>query len=391
VEHRFDFGFKSNIEYLAGVTNLTKKGESLMTSEKIRVDAEKLVNFSAKALQKLGVPEEDAQITARILVATDLRGVESHGVAHLNTFYAKRIRAGIINLNPKPKIFSQTPVAATMDGDQGLGFVIGHHAMIEAINRAQRIGAGFIAVRNSTHFGAAAYYAMMALEHDMIGISVTHSPSSRLVVAPGSTKPILGTNPFAVAAPAGKKPPFVLDMATSVVAGGKLEIARKEGKSIPEGWVIDKEGKAITDPTIGLHTDIGFLPLGGTPTLGGYKGFGLGVVVDILCGVLSGSSSSAVHEIIPAATAIGNDANHFFGALRIDSFLPIEKFKQSMDEMIGAFEALPTLPGVKKIYVAGGYEATIEKDRKDNGIPLQAKVIQDLQELANELGIEYNL
>jgi len=358
-----------------------------MVTKSGTVDAKKLTDFAAEALQRLGVPEEDAQITARILVATDLRGVESHGVAHLNTFYARRIRLGIINLNPKPKIFSRTPATATMDGDRGLGFVIGHHAMTEAIHRAEKTGAGFVAVRNSTHFGATAYYAMMALERDMIGVAMSHGIA--IVVAPGSTKPAVSTNPLAVAVPAGKKPPFVLDMATSVVAGGKLEIARREGVSIPEGWAIDKEGKPITDPTKFVYDEGGLLPLGGTPTLGGYKGFGLGVLVDILCGMLSGSSASILWKDTLEERRSAGD--HFFGALRIDSFLPVENFKKSMDEMIEAFEALPTLPGVKKIYAAGGYEAEIEKDRKANGIPLHPSVVASLQELAKELGIEYDL
>ncbi len=353
-----------------------------MTTERIRVDAKKLTDFSTKALQKLGVPEEDAQITARILVATDLRGVDSHGIVSLAPFYVKGIKEGRINVKPKMKVFSQGPATATVDGDQGLGFVIGHHAMTEAIHRAEKTGAGFIAVRNSTHFGAAACYAMMALERDMIGIAITNSVPE--VVAPGSTKPAVGTNPLAVAVPAGKKPPFVLDMATSVVAAGKLRTAQREGTSIPEGWAVDKEGKPLTDPTKRVLGEGGLLPLGGTPTLGGYKGFGLGVLVDILCGVLSGSFAS----ILRGAT-IGTD--HFFGALRIDSFLPVENFKKSMDEMIEAFEALPKLPGVKKIYVAGGYEAEIEKDRKANGIPLYPSVVASLQELAKELGIEYDL
>ena len=189
-----------------------------MTAERTRVDAKKLTDFAIGALQKVGVPEGDAQITARILVATDLRGVDTHGVAHLGG-YIRGIRSGNINVNPKPKIFSQAPSTATMDGDQGFGFVIGHRAMMDAIHRAEKTGAGFITVRNSTHFGAAACYAMMALEHNMIGVAATNGPTG--VVAPGSTKPAVGTNPLAVAVPAGKKPPFVLDMATSVVAVGK--------------------------------------------------------------------------------------------------------------------------------------------------------------------------
>jgi len=359
-----------------------------MATERTRVDAEKLINFSTKALQRLGVPEEDAQITARILVATDLRGVDSHGIVSLVPFYVRGIQGGRINAKPETRVFNQAPSTATMDGDQGLGFVIGHHAMMEAIHRAEKTGAGFIAVRNSTHFGAAAGYAMMALERDMIGIAMTNPVPE--VVAPGSTKPAVGTNPLAVAVPAGKKPPFVLDMATSVVAAGKLRVAVKEGAFIPKGWAIDKEGKPVTDPTKRVRGEGGLLPLGGTPKFGSYKGFGLGVLVDILCGVLSGSSASILRRATKGgATPIGTD--HFFGALRIDSFLPVENFKKSMDEMIEAFEALPKLPGVKKIYAAGGYEAEIEKDRKANGIPLNAKVIQELQELAKELGIEYDL
>jgi len=359
-----------------------------MTIERTRIDAEKLINFSTKALQKLGVPEEDAQITAHILVTTDLRGVDSHGVNHLASFYIKGIKEGRINVKPETKIFSQAPSTATMDGDQGLGFVVGHRAMMEAIHRAERTGAGFIAVLNSNHFGAAGCYAMMALEHDMIGIAMTNARTTSMV-APGSTKPAIDTNPLAVAVPAGKKPPFVLDMATSVVAGGKLEIARREGTSIPEGWAIDKEGKPITDPTKRVRGEGGLLPLGGTPKLGGYKGFGLGVLVEILCGVLSGSFASIPKESPPEAR--GKAGDHFFGALRIGSFLPVENFKKSMDEMIEAIEALPTLPGVKKIYTAGGYEAEVEKDRKANGIPLHSKVIEEFQELAKEVGIEYDL
>jgi LDH2 family malate/lactate/ureidoglycolate dehydrogenase len=168
-----------------------------------------------------------------------------------------------------------------------------------------------------------------------------------------------------------------------------LEIARREGTSIPEGWAIDKEGEPLTDPTKRVRGGGGLLPLGGTPKLGSYKGFGLGVLIEILCGILSGASASIVTESPPETR--GNFANHFFGALRIDSFLPLENFKKSMDEMIEAFEALPKLPGVKKIYTAGGFEAEIEKDRKANGIPLSPKVVQELQELAKELDIEYNL
>jgi len=348
------------------------------------IDVQKLTDFSVKVLRKLGVPEEDAQITARMLVASDLRGVDSHGVAHL-TLYAGWIQQGIINLNPKLEISSQAPSTAIMDGDKGLGFVVGYHAMGEAIRRAEKTGAGFVAVRNSTHFGASAYYAMMALEYNMIGLSMTSC--APCVVPPGSRVSGVGTNPLAVAVPTGKKPPFVLDMATSVVAGGKVEIALRKGTPMPQGWVLDNEGKPVTDPTkVKFGSGGGLLPLGGTPQMGGYKGFGLAIAVDILCGILSGSAASLLVQRRPEDDSGGD---HFFGAIRIDGFLPIDQFKKAMDKMIEAIGNLPTLPNCKEVLVAGGYEAKIEKDRRANGIPLHPKVIQELQELAKEVGIEY--
>ncbi len=361
------------------------------SEQRVRVDSTKLEAFSAKALEKLGVPAEDAKITAKILVATDLRGVESHGVAHLYPFYSKRIRAGLINPNPNIEITSTFPSTALMNGDQGIGFIVGYRAMNEAIKRAEKTGAGFVAVRNSTHYGAAAYYPMMALEHNMIGFTATHSTTSKFVVTPGSPKPVLGTNPFAVAAPAGAKPAYVLDMATAVVAGGKFEIARNLGKDIPEGWAIDAQGNPVTDPFYGQKNKMGILPLGGTPAMGAYKGFGLGVLVDILCGVLSGSCSSVVMGDDIPKEKVGNDANHFFGAIRVDSFISVDAFKKSMDEMVEAFESLPTYEGVDKVYVAGGMEEKIRADNLANGIPLQAKVVDDLKKLADELSIDYDL
>ncbi len=365
-----------------------------MSTERIRVDAEKLRLFSTKALQKVGVPKEDAETTAGILLTTDLRGVDTHGVAHLAR-YVERIKMGHINPKPQIKIVSQTPSAASVDGDFGLGFVVGHRAMTEAMDRAEKTGVGSTAVRNSTHYGASACYAMMALEHDMIGIAMTTANNQPLVVAPGSREPATGANPLALAAPAGKKAPFVLDMAASVIANSKLEMAIREGRSIPEGWVIDKDGKPVTDPTKRVIGVGGILPLGGTPELGGYKGFGLAVLQDILCGVLSGSSASILWEKAPKTREElrrgGYTSCHFFMALRIESFLPVENFKRSMDEMIAAFEALPTLPGFKAIKVAGGYEAEIEEDRRANGIPLHFRVVEGLQKLAKDVGIEYDL
>jgi len=209
------------------------------------VDAGRLTDFAAKALQKMGVPGEDARITARILVATDLMGVDSHGVAHLVPFYIRRIKDGLINVKPQIKLFSYAPSAAIMDGDEGLGFVVGYRAMTEAIHRAETTGSGFVSVRNSTHFGAGANYSIMALEHDMIGISLTQGGKG--VVAPGSRGKGVGLNVISVAVPAKEEAPFVLDMATGVVAGGKLELAARNNTPIPEGWAVDMDGNPVTE------------------------------------------------------------------------------------------------------------------------------------------------
>ncbi len=356
-----------------------------MAVEGKRVDVEKLTNFSAKVLEKLDVPPEDAMVTARMLVASDLRGVDSHGVAHLKPFYVKWIQTGLINVKPDIKIFSQAPATAVMDGDQGLGFVVGYRAMMEAIHRAEITGAGFVAVRNSTHFGAGAYYAMMALSRDMIGISL--SQGGRGIVAPGSRGKGVGSNLISIAVPAKKEAPFVLDMATGVVAGGKLELARRNGTPIPEGWAVDMDGNPVTDATKVTGGTGGILPLGGTPQLGVYKGFGLTVAVDILCSTLSRGLTVPERESGPS---VQGKANHFFGALCIDSFMPTDEFKKRMDDMIKAHHGLPKAPGVDRIYLAGEVEQETEKHRRQ-GIPLHPKVIASLQEVAKELNIEYNL
>jgi len=356
-----------------------------MTKKAGTIDHRNLTNFTIRALKKFGVPDEAAQITADMLVLTDLRGVDSHGVARLASIYINGLKEGRINPNPKPVISSQAPATVVIDGDRGLGFVIGHQAMTEAMRLAETEGIGFVSVRNSTHYGACASYVMMALEHDMIGISMTDAPLA--VAPPGSNMPGIGTNPLAVAVPTGDKPPFILDMATSVVAAGKLEIARREGKSLPEGWAIDKEGNPLKDPEKRVRGEGGLLPLGGEPILRSYKGFGLAMVVEILCGMLAGMPAT----ILKLAPELRGTAGHFFGAIKVSSFSPLEDFKKSMDEMLEAIHKLPTLPGVEKIYTAGDYEAEIEKDRRANGIPLHPIVVSSLKEMAEEIGIEYDL
>jgi L-2-hydroxycarboxylate dehydrogenase (NAD+) len=349
-------------------------------------DPQKLIEFAARVLQKLDVPENDAYITARLLVATDLRGIESHGVAHLGPFYARRIKEKLINPRPNIKLYSRSPATAVIDGDRGLGFVVGHRAMLEAIDRAASVGAGFVTVRNSTHCGASSMYALMALPRNMIGISLTTGGIGMEV--PGSRGRGSGINVISFAAPSEKEAPFVLDMATTVVAGGKLELALRSGQNIPAGWAVDRSGELITEPKR-YYTDKGaLLPLGGTPSLGSYKGFGLAVMVEILCSLLSGALP--IPQIADQPDSEGR-ANQFFGALKIDSFVPVEEFKKSMDSMIDTFHNLPKAEAVDKIYLAGEMEYALEKERRQHGIPLHQSVIDSLRKLAEELGLECDI
>ena len=341
-----------------------------------RIDHEKLTAFTARAFKKMGVPEEDAWSTARILVATDLRGIDSHGMARLG-HYILGLKEGRINPTPEIKVLSSAPATAVVDGDRGLGFVVGQRAMMEAIRRAEAVGAGFITVRNSNHYGAGGNYSMMALQYNMIGISMTASP--RGMEVPGSRGRGAGINVISIAAPAGRETPFVLDMATTVVAAGKMEIAVRDNKNVPEGWAVDTEGKPLLNPTK-YGQEGALLPLGGNIKTGAYKGFGLTVAVDILCRVLSGTAGNSM--------TLGN---HFFGALRIDSFLPTEDFKKAMDDMVQTYRSLPKAPGVDRITIAGEPEQAIENERRKNGIPLHPVVRAALQKMAGEIGIKYDL
>ena len=346
------------------------------------IDPGKLAAFAAEALMKTGVPEEDAKITANILVAADLRGVDSHGVAHLGPFYIKRIKEGLVNIKPNIKMFSNSNTTVLMDGDQGLGFVVGYRAMEKAIKLAEAHGSGFVAVKNSTHFGAGAYYAMMALPHNMLGFSLTQGGKG--VVAPGTRGRGIGLNVLSVAVPSGKKVPFVLDMATGVVAGGKLELAARNNTSIPEGWAVDIDNNPVTEVS---KVTGGILPLGGTPALGVYKGFGLTTLIDILCSVLSGGPS--IPERVGDLAKPGL-CNHFFGALNVSGFMPADKFGVGMEVMIDALHNLPKAKGVDRLYVNGEMEASIE-EKRSKCIPLHPSVIQTLKDVAEELGLEYNL
>ena len=354
-----------------------------IAADSIRVDHQKLRSFATLVFQGLGVPETDAAIAASVLVAADLRGVDSHGVVRLNAsgWYVKALREGLMNPKPQIRIVEETPTSALVEGDGGLGMVVGSQATELAIKKARDAGVGLVVARNSRHFGMAAYYSMLALPHDMIGLSMTNA--GRQVVPTFGREAKYGTNPLSLAAPAGEEPPFVLDMATTTAAAGKLEIATRLGESIPLGWALDEEARPTTDSRVAQRARK-LLPLGATREGGSHKGYGLAVMIEILSGVLSGTVAAQS----PPSLGI---RGHFFGAINIASFRPVEAFKRDMDNLLRDLKGTPRAEGQERVFVAGEIEHETAQDRSKNGIPLHSSVIKGLRELSQQLSIPYDL
>jgi LDH2 family malate/lactate/ureidoglycolate dehydrogenase len=297
---------------------------------------------------------------------------------------------------PEEKVVSESATAALIDAGAGLGQPVSYRAMKLAIEKAAAYGTGFVAVRNSNHYGIAGYYAMMALDGDMIGISMTNA--AVLVVPTFGRDARLGTNPIAVAAPAGQERPFVLDMATSTVPRGKLEVYNRQQKPLPGGWATDETGTPTTDAAQVLDNLLarrggGLLPLGGAgELLGGHKGYGLALLVDLLSGVLPGAGYA---DNIYLKTAEGKplpaNVGHFFGALKVEAFRPLDEFKATMDDIIRRLKETPKAEGTDRIYIHGEKEYEEAERRAQEGIPLGPKVEADLRSIAQELDVEYDL
>jgi len=336
----------------------------------------------------MGCSAQHAQLSADVLLKSDLRGIDSHGVARL-TGYVRLWEKKRINTNPDIKIVYETPTTATVDGDAGLGLVVAPFAMRVAIEKAEKYGSGWVSVRNSNHFGIAGYHALMAVEKDMIGFAMTNA--SPLVSPTYSSERLLGTNPMCYAFPAGKYPPLIVDMATSAAANGKLEIAQRAGKHVPEGWIQDKEGNPTTDAHA-LKSGGALLPLGSDPEHGSHKGFGLSATVDILSAVLSGANYGPwvppfVAFLEPPTDPVGMGIGHFVGAMRVDGFRPVAEFKSHLDNWIERFKSSKTIDPNQKVIIPGEPETEAEANRKANGIPLVDAVVNDLNELAMRFNI----
>ena len=347
-----------------------------------------LRDFTRNVFISMGCSSEHATLAADVLLLADLRGIDSHGVARL-TGYVRLWEKQRINPTPDIKIVHETPTTATVDGDAGLGLVVAPFAMQVAIEKAEKYGSGWVSVRNSNHFGIAGYHALMAVRKDMIGFAMTNA--SPLVAPTFSNERLLGTNPMCYAFPAGKYPPVIVDMATSAAANGKLEIAQRLGKQVPEGWIQDKEGNYTTDPHA-LKTGGSLLPLGSDREHGSHKGFGLSATVDILSAVLSGANYGPwvppfVAFLEPPTDPVGLGIGHFLGAMRVDGFRPVDEFKAHLDNWVERFKSASTIDPLQKVIIPGEPELEAETDRRKNGIPIVDAVANDLNELAGKLGI----
>ncbi len=347
-----------------------------------------LKDFVFKVFMKMGCPTEQAELASNTLISADLRGVDSHGVARLSG-YVRLWEAGRINPNPKIEIVHETPSTAVVNGDAGLGLVVGPASMKIAMDKARNVGTGWVSVKNSNHFGIAGYHSMLALKEDMIGISMTNA--SPLVAPTWSKEQMLGTNPIAVAIPAGNEPPFVADFATATAANGKLEILQRKGGKAPTGWVQDKEGFSSTDP-YELKNGGALLPLGSDREHGSHKGYCLGSIVDIFSAVLSGASygpwAPPFVSFLPVADDMpGEGLGHFFGAMRIDAFQPKDHFKSHMDQWIKRFRSASAVDDQESVLVPGDPERIIEQERINTGIDLLKPVEDDLKSLAEKFEI----
>ena len=346
------------------------------------INHEKLTRFVSRSFEKLGVPAGDAEIAANVLVASDLRGVDTHGVIRFNphAWYVKWLRDGVMTAKPNIRVIKENASTALLDADNGMGFVAGHRAMELAIKKARESGVGIVTVRNSRHYGMSAYYSMLALPHDMIGIAMTNA--SRQVVPTFGREARFGTNPISFAIPAQHEQAFVLDMATTTAAAGKLELAIRLGKPVPTGWALNEKAEPTTDPKVAQQARR-LLPLGGSRESGSHKGYGLGILVEILCGVLTGT--------LTALNPNQEPRGHFFGAIDPSAFRPAAEFKADMDRLIRELKSTPPVEGESRVYVAGEIEFDTAEERSERGIPLHSSVLKGLRDVAAQLGVPYDL
>jgi len=356
-------------------------------SEKFTV--EELHSLVYKIFHKAGCRPVDADHIAQVLIAAELRGIPSHGIVRIKD-YIGLYQKGRMNMQPDIKIVHESPSTALIDGDNGPGIVVAMEAMKTAIAKAETAGSGWVAVRNSNHFGIAGFYSLLAAEKDMIGIASTNA--NPLVAPTFSVDRLLGTNPIAFAIPGKEERPFVADFATTPIARGKLEIMEKQGKTAPDGFIQDAEGKMTTDPSV-LKRGGAILPLGGDYEHASYKGYCMGAMVDILSAVVPGANFGPfvppqVAYLEPKSESPGSGLGHFFGAMRLDAFRPAEEVKEYMDMWIRTFRNAKSIDKNTNVRIPGEPEFEKEQELRKNGISIIPQVWEELVKCAASLGLD---
>jgi LDH2 family malate/lactate/ureidoglycolate dehydrogenase len=331
-----------------------------------RYDWKKLIAFCASLFERAGVPAADSKVVAESLVQADLRGVDSHGVVRTD-IYLRRLEAGMINTDGKMEVNSDGPVTL-LDGNNHFGAVVGTKALELTLDATKKFGNAVVGVKGSNHFGTCAFYLQQAIRQDVIMIVLSNA--SQTMPPTGGIRPFIGTNPFSIGIPAGKYNPFILDMATSVVARGKIIVAAQKGESIPEGWAVDKSGNPTTDAEAALEGSV--LPLGGA------KGYAISMFIDILCGVLTGAGFGKYVNNMYENWQEPQNVGHFFMAFDITRFMPIDQFKARVDRYFDEIKAEPKAPGVNEILIPGEIEHRFTQERMAKGIELPPSVEQEL-------------
>ena len=344
----------------------------------MKYDIKVLSKFGIDVMIKAGLDEKEAGLFIDSLTFADLRGIGSHGLARLIT-YSKRVESGIVAKNVVPKILSDSGAAITVDGLNGIGVSIGIQVMDMCIERAKKYGICSATVENGNHFGTGAYFTMHAARNNMIGFAICNSEAA--VVPDGGAKAMLGTNPLSVAVPAKRHPAMVLDMATSVVARGKVLLAEKEHKAIPDSWAVDANGVPTTNPTRAL--DGAMLPFGGP------KGYAISLLIDILCSSLGGALDCRKTSNFRNDFENPQNVGYFIGALDISKFVQFDEFTERVDAMFDEFKACPTAPGVKEVMIPGEIEHLNYLKNLDGGIELSDLLVAELVSLAEKYGVQH--
>lgn len=352
-----------------------------------RVSRRSLEGFCCQVFEELGLPSEDAWIAAEVLVAADARGIPSHGVARLGR-YVHGLKVGLMKPAAVPEVLRETAATLVLDAHGAMGAPVSVRTMRAVMAKARSVGTAFGCVRDSNHFGIAGFYAMMPLSEDMIGVAMTNTAA--LGVPTFGRMPMLGTNPLAFAAPADEEGAFVLDMSTMVVTRGRVEVYDRQAQALPEGWAVDEKGHSATDAEHVLHNLTyqvggGILPLGGLGEMfGGHKGYGLAVMVDVLCAILSGGAFASEIADTPGSSA---RVSHFFGAMRVDAFRDTLAFRRDMDELLRTLRKAEPAEGQNQVYVAGQKEREHEATCMRDGVPVPTGVLEEILDIGRTYGV----